>query len=94
MLAAMANVVEPLPDNYVERPRETEAIIQALAGAGTGETRPLVGITAALRGAGGYGKTTLARIIANSLGKSVRIVRLPAAPFFAAATTNAVNELK
>ena len=56
-------MVEPLPDNYVERPRETEAIIQALVEEVSGEAQPLVGITAALRGAGGYGKTTLARAV-------------------------------
>jgi WD40 repeat protein len=51
-------MVEPLPENFVERPEEFEKIVRAVL-----EKKGTVGITAALRGAGGYGKTTLARAV-------------------------------
>ncbi len=58
-------MVEPLPENFVPRPAEYEAVVEALLDqpeAGQIEALPrAVGITAALRGAGGYGKSTLAR---------------------------------
>ncbi len=48
------------PANYVDRPKETNAILNALRAQAEGRT---VGITTALRGAGGFGKTTLAQHI-------------------------------
>ena len=48
------------PANYVDRPRETSAVLAALLADREGRT---VGITTALRGAGGFGKTTLAQHI-------------------------------
>jgi WD40 repeat protein len=51
-------MVEDLPANFVQRPQEFEPLILCLLD----EKRDgPVAITAALRGAGGYGKTTLAR---------------------------------
>ena len=51
-------MAEPPPDDFVARPVEFEGVVGALlAEDGQGP----VGISAALRGAGGYGKTTLAR---------------------------------
>src|SRR6266496_253328 len=55
-------MVEELPDNFIERPDEFEALIHLLLDAQRGEP---VAITAALRGAGGYGKTTMARAICH-----------------------------
>jgi WD40 repeat protein len=49
------------PDDFVPRPAEFNALKQRLLDA-KGDA---VGITAALRGAGGYGKTTLARALAH-----------------------------
>lgn len=54
-------MVEELPGDFVARPGEYEELIGRLLGGG-GET---VAITAALRGAGGYGKTTLARAVCH-----------------------------
>jgi WD40 repeat protein len=52
----------PLPGGYVERPRETEALVSLLL---AGESQGPVAITTALRGAGGFGKTTLATAICH-----------------------------
>src|SRR5262249_32489782 len=52
---------EPPPD-FVPRPAEFEALKTQLL---SPDTRDAVAITAALRGAGGYGKTTLARALAH-----------------------------
>ena len=52
---------EPPPE-LVERPREFEALKAALLDP---DTQDAVAITAALRGAGGYGKTTLAMALAH-----------------------------
>jgi WD40 repeat protein len=55
-------MVEELPDKFIERPDEFEALIHLLLDTQQGEP---VAITAALRGAGGYGKTTVARAICH-----------------------------
>lgn len=55
-------MVEDLPRDFVPRPGEFDAIIRQLLDAKHEEP---VAITAALRGAGGYGKTTLARAICH-----------------------------
>ena len=55
-------MVEDLPDVFVRRPRELEQLVASLLDR-TGEEP--VAITAALKGAGGYGKTTLARAICH-----------------------------
>src|SRR6266568_512197 len=55
-------MVEELPDDFVDRPDEFEALIHLLLD--TQREEP-VAITAALRGAGGYGKTTMARAICH-----------------------------
>ena len=52
---------EPPPD-FVERPKEFDALKKQLLDA-KGDS--VAGITAALKGAGGYGKTTLARALAH-----------------------------
>ena len=52
---------EPPPD-FVERPKEFDALKKQLLDA-KGDS--VAGITAALRGAGGYGKTTLAKALAH-----------------------------
>jgi hypothetical protein len=52
----------PLPENFVARPKETEELIASLL---SGDRQRPVGVTAALRGAGGYGKTTLAKAICH-----------------------------
>ncbi|MBK9745771.1 MAG: TIR domain-containing protein [Chloroflexi bacterium] len=49
-----------LPHNFVPRPREFESLVRTLAVETPPET---VALTAALRGAGGYGKTTLAKAL-------------------------------
>ena len=51
-------MVDDLPENFVRRPNELEELVATLCD--ENRTEP-VAITAALRGAGGYGKTTLAR---------------------------------
>src|SRR5262249_42786389 len=51
-------MVEDLPDHFVPRPDECEKLITRLFDERREEP---VAITAALRGAGGYGKTTLAK---------------------------------
>src|SRR6266566_1855743 len=55
-------MVEDLPPDYVPRPKEFEALIEKLLNQQREEP---VAITAALRGAGGYGKTTVARAICH-----------------------------
>src|SRR5947209_10160297 len=55
-------MAEDLPANYVPRPREYEALIGKLLDQQREEP---VAITAALRGAGGYGKTTMARALCH-----------------------------
>jgi WD40 repeat protein len=52
----------PLPPSFVPRPRETDALIHLLE---TRETTDPIAITTALRGAGGFGKTTLAAAICH-----------------------------
>ncbi len=52
---------EPPPD-FVERPKEFDALKKQLLDA---KGDAVAGITAALRGAGGYGKTTLAKALAH-----------------------------
>jgi WD40 repeat protein len=50
------------PDDFVQRPREFQALKQRLLDA---KGDAVAAITAALRGAGGYGKTTLAKALAH-----------------------------
>jgi hypothetical protein len=59
---AVPFMVEELPEDFVERPQEFEALIGFLLD--TQREEPIA-ITAALRGAGGYGKTTLARALCH-----------------------------
>jgi WD40 repeat protein len=55
-------MVEDLPKNFVQRPLEFEPLVSCLLD----EKREApIAITAALRGAGGYGKTTLARALCH-----------------------------
>ncbi|MBN8595594.1 MAG: toll/interleukin-1 receptor domain-containing protein [Anaerolineae bacterium] len=51
---------EQLPHNFVPRPREFEPLVTALT---VEDHIGTVALTAALRGAGGYGKTTLAKAL-------------------------------
>ncbi len=55
-------MVEDLPPDYVPRPQEFEALIEKLLDQ---QRQEPVAITAALRGAGGYGKTTMAKAICH-----------------------------
>jgi hypothetical protein len=55
-------MVEDLPVDYVARPQEFEALIDKLLDQRREEP---VAITAALRGAGGYGKTTMAKALCH-----------------------------
>jgi len=55
-------MVEDLAEDFVERPQEFEQLISKLLDV---EREEPVAITAALRGAGGYGKTTLARALCH-----------------------------
>jgi WD40 repeat protein len=55
-------MVEDLPENFVERPREFEELVALLRDEKREEP---VAITAALQGAGGFGKTTLARALCH-----------------------------
>lgn len=55
-------MVEDLPADYVPRPQEYEALIDKLRDQRREEP---VAITAALRGAGGYGKTTMAMALCH-----------------------------
>src|SRR5262249_19617216 len=52
----------PLPAGFVARPREMDALIELLL---TRDAKDPVAITTALRGAGGFGKTTLAAAICH-----------------------------
>jgi WD40 repeat protein len=54
--------VEELPDHFVPRPREFEQLIAHLLDEQRGKP---IAITAALRGAGGYGKTMLAKALCH-----------------------------
>src|SRR6266699_5153559 len=55
-------MVEDLPTDFVERPEEFEALISTLLDEKREEP---IAITAALRGAGGYGKTTIAMALCH-----------------------------
>jgi WD40 repeat protein len=55
-------MVEDMPEDFVPRPHEYEQLLQQLLDEGREE--PL-GITTALRGAGGFGKTALARALCH-----------------------------
>jgi WD40 repeat protein len=55
-------MAEELPADYVARPQEFKALIEKLLDQQREEP---VAITAALRGAGGYGKTTMARALCH-----------------------------
>jgi NB-ARC domain/WD domain, G-beta repeat len=55
-------MVEDLPGNFVQRPREFEELIARLLDQ---KRRRPIAITAALRGAGGYGKTTMAKALCH-----------------------------
>lgn len=59
--AAAPFMVEDLPPDFVARPREYDQIVRHLL-AGGDQT---VAITAALKGAGGFGKTTLAQAVCH-----------------------------
>ncbi len=54
-------MVSDLPDDFVPRPEEFNLLVERLLA----EDEGLVGITTALRGAGGYGKTTLAQALCH-----------------------------
>ncbi len=54
--------VEAKPSGYIERPAEHKAVVDALLNRSGAQT---VAITTALRGAGGFGKTWLARAICH-----------------------------
>jgi hypothetical protein len=56
-------MVEDLPANFVQRPDELEPLIRCLLDEKREEP---IAITIALRGAGGYGKTTLARALCHN----------------------------
>ena len=61
--AARALFVEPkLPDHFVPRSKEFDALVKAVLGSGGGKS---VAITTALAGAGGFGKTTLAAALCH-----------------------------
>ena len=55
-------MVEDLPENFVERPKEFEQLVASLLDEDREEPRA---ITTALRGAGGFGKTTLAMALCH-----------------------------
>jgi WD40 repeat protein len=55
-------MVEDLPANFVQRPQEFESLIRCLLDEKREEP---IAIITALRGAGGYGKTTLARALCH-----------------------------
>ena len=50
------------PADFVQRPREFDALKKQLLDA---KGDAVAGVTAALKGAGGYGKTTLAKALAH-----------------------------
>ena len=56
-----------VPGWVVSRPTELTAVVKALVGGRTGT----VGITTGLYGAGGFGKTTLARMVCDWAGEEV-----------------------
>jgi len=56
-------MVEDLSEDFVQRPGEFDQLISNLL---KDEREEPVAITAALRGAGGYGKTTLARALCHN----------------------------
>jgi hypothetical protein len=56
-------MVEDLPEDFIERPGEFDHLISELL---ENKREESVAITAALRGAGGYGKTTLARALCHN----------------------------
>jgi WD40 repeat protein len=56
-------MVEDLPPDYVPRPREFDELVDKLLDQQREEP---VAITAALRGAGGYGKTTMAKALCHT----------------------------
>ena len=58
----VAMMAPELPADFVERPREFGALKRRLL---DGKGDAVAAITAALRGAGGYGKTTLAKALAH-----------------------------
>jgi WD40 repeat protein len=58
-------MAEKPPDNFVLRPEETNQILDELLAERDAEPPSHVGITTALRGAGGFGKTTLAQYICH-----------------------------
>jgi WD40 repeat protein len=55
-------MVEDLPSDFVSRPHEFDRLVEMLL---DNKRQGLVAITAALRGAGGYGKTTIARALCH-----------------------------
>src|SRR5437588_3695375 len=55
-------MVEDLPVDFVPRPHEFNPLVEILLDS---KRKGLVAITAALRGAGGYGKTTMARALCH-----------------------------
>jgi len=55
-------MVEDLPEDFVPRPNEFNKLVASLLDYERGDA---IAITAALRGAGGYGKTTLARALCH-----------------------------
>jgi hypothetical protein len=61
---AAINMAEPPPDDFVARPEEFNKLLEHLLDPERGRT-VAIGATAALRDAGGYGKTTLARSVCH-----------------------------
>jgi hypothetical protein len=57
------NMVPQLPPNFVRRAEEIEEAVRALVK----DNQDAVAMTTALKGAGGYGKTTLAKAIARDI---------------------------
>ena len=57
------NMVGELPPRFVRRPEEIDRAVRALVD----DNHDAVAMTTALRGAGGYGKTTLAKAIARDI---------------------------
>lgn len=55
-------MAEPLPPDFIPRPAEFNQLLSRLLDRESGDS---VAITAALRGAGGYGKTTLAKALCH-----------------------------
>ncbi|HEV3040948.1 MAG TPA: NB-ARC domain-containing protein [Candidatus Angelobacter sp.] len=62
-------MVADLPEHFVDRPKEFNQLIEYLSDRGEKKPKELkepVAITAALQGAGGFGKTTIARALCHS----------------------------